>query len=129
MTSVLVQSLNKRHMKYVFCNKFRMIFHDQKTLSLNFKSNRLQTFFKISFLKHFAIFTRKHLCRNYLIIKLQACRPEILFKRDSSTDIFLECYTDFPKHLRMVASVLLIIKLVVLGVCRPQAKIKFQQFF
>ena len=121
MTSVLVQSLNKRHMKYVFCNKFRMIFHDQKTLSLNFKSNRLQTFFKISFLKHFAIFTRKHLCRNYLIIKL--------FKRDSSTDVFLECCTYFPKHLRMVASVLLIIKLVVLGICRPQAKIKFQQFF
>ena len=35
MTTVLVQSPNKKHVKHVFQNKFRMIFHDQKTLSLN----------------------------------------------------------------------------------------------
>ena len=48
MTNVLVQSLNKMHMKYVLHNKFRMIiFHDQKALSLNFKSSHLRMFFKI----------------------------------------------------------------------------------
>ena len=50
-----VRSLNnKRYMKYVFHNKFRMIFHDQKTLLLNFKSNHSLFFFNISNLKHFA---------------------------------------------------------------------------
>ena len=45
------------HNKYVFHNKFRMIiFHDQKTLSLNFKSSRSQMFFKIGVLENFAIF-------------------------------------------------------------------------
>ena len=34
MANVLMQSLNKMHMKYVFHNKFRKImFHDQKALS------------------------------------------------------------------------------------------------
>ena len=65
MTTVLVQPPDKKHMKYVFHNKFRMIFHDQKTLSLNLKNSRLQMFFKIDVLNHFAIFTRKYLCRNY----------------------------------------------------------------
>ena len=118
MTTVLVQSLNKRHMKYVFHNKFRKIFHDQKTLSLNFKSNLSQIFFEISVLNYFAIFTRKRLCRNYFLIELQACRSEILLKRDSSTDVFLEyCKifrnTYFLEHLQTVASVLPIIKLVI----------------
>ena len=41
-----VRSLNnERYVKHVFHNKFRMIFHDQKTLSLNFKSNRSLIFF------------------------------------------------------------------------------------
>ena len=58
MTNALVQSLDKMHMTYVFHNKFRMIiFHDQKTLSLNFKNNRSQMFFKIDVLKNFAMFT------------------------------------------------------------------------
>ena len=63
ITNVLVQSLNKMHMKYVLHNKFRMIiFHDQKALSLNFKSSCLQMFFKIDVLKNLAMFTGKHLC-------------------------------------------------------------------
>ena len=56
--TVLVQM----HMKYVFYNKFSMIiFNDQKTLSSNSKSSRLQMFFKIGVFKNFAIFTGKHL--------------------------------------------------------------------
>ena len=58
MTNVLMQSLNKMYMKYVLHDKFRMIiFHDQKTLSLNFKSSYSQTFFKIDVLKNLAMFT------------------------------------------------------------------------
>ena len=63
MTNVLMKSFNKMHMKYVLHNKFRMIiFHDQKALSLNFKSSRSQMFFKIDVLKNLAMFTGKHLC-------------------------------------------------------------------
>ena len=58
MITVLVQSLNKMHIKYAFHNKFRIIiFHDQKSLPLNFKSSRSKMFFKIAVLKNFAIFT------------------------------------------------------------------------
>ena len=35
---------------HVFHNKLRTIFHDQKTLSLNFKSSGSQIFFKIGVL-------------------------------------------------------------------------------
>ena len=74
LTTVLVQLLNKMHMKNVFHNEFRMIiFHDQKTLSLNFKSHRLHVFFKIAVLKNFSIFT---------IIKL-------VIKYCASADLFL----------------------------------------
>ena len=105
-------------MKHVFHNKFRMIFHDQKTLSLNFKSSRSQMFFKIGILKLFALFTRKHQCWNYFLIKLQGCRPVILLKRDSNTDSFLECSgifknIYFEEHLRTAASVLQIIELAI----------------
>ena len=92
-----------------------MIFYDQKALSLNFKGSRSQMFFKIDLLKHFAIFTRKHLCWSYFLIKLHGCRPSILLKKGFNTDVFLECYeifknTYFEEHLRTAASVLLIIK-------------------
>ena len=93
-----------------------IIFHDQKALSLNFKSRRLQMFFKISVLKNFAIFTGKHLCWSYFLIELQ--RPAILLKRDSNTvsfceycEIFKDAY--FEEHMQTVASALLIIKLVI----------------
>ena len=115
MTTALVQSLNKRHMKHVFHNKIRMIIHDQKTLSLIFKSSHSQMIFTIGVLKHFAIFTRKHLCWSYFLIKS--------LKRDSNIDVFLEYCKIFKNPyfeelLRTAASVLLIIKLViVLGIC------------
>ena len=96
MTNVLVQSLNKMHMKYVLHNKFRMIiFHDQKALSLNFKNSCLQMFFKIDVLKNLAIFTGKHLCWSYFLIKLQGWRTAILLKRDSNTSASLWILQNF----------------------------------
>ena len=90
-TELLVQSLNNMHMKYVFLNTFKMIkFHDQKTLSLNFKSSRSQMFFKIDVLKNFAIFTGKHLCRSYLrTAAFILLIKKLLIKYLASTDLFL----------------------------------------
>ena len=87
---VLMQSPNKIHVKYAFHNKFRMIiFHDQKALSLNFKSSRSQMFFKIDVLKNLAMFTGKHLCWSYFLIQLQGWRTAIVLQRDSNTSAFL----------------------------------------
>ena len=62
VTTVLVQMRKK----YLFHNKFRMIiFHDQKTLSLNFKISCSQMFFNIGVRKNFKIFTGKQLCLSY----------------------------------------------------------------
>ena len=47
-----------------------------------------EVFYKKAVLKSFAIFTRKHLCRNLFLIKLQAFR-------DSNTDIFLRILRNF----------------------------------
>ena len=44
---------------------------------------------KKAILKHFVIFTGKHLCWGLFLIKLQAIRSVTLLKRDSNTDIFL----------------------------------------
>ena len=68
MATLLVQSLNKKHMK---CFSYKVqndnaYFMNQKTLPLNFKSSR--SFFKIGVLKIFAIFAGKHLCWSYLLI-------------------------------------------------------------
>ena len=78
-------------------------------------------FINIGVLKHFAIFTRKQLCWSYFLIKLKDCRPAILLKRDSNTDVFLECYEIFKKHVFWTtASELLIVKLTLsLGICQP----------
>ena len=47
MTIVLVQSLNKMHMKYILHKNFGMIIsHDQKSLSLNFKSSHSRILLK-----------------------------------------------------------------------------------
>ena len=50
----------------------------------NFRSSRLQVFFKIHVLKNFSYFTGKHMCRNLFLIKLQ-----VVLKRDSNTGLFL----------------------------------------
>ena len=77
-------------MKYVLHNKFRMIiFHDQKALSLNFKSTHLQMFLKIDVLKNLAMFTEKRLCWSYFLIWLQGWKTAIVLKRDSNKSAFL----------------------------------------
>ena len=56
---------------------------------IQFRSSRLQMFFKIGRLKYFANFTGKHLCWSLFSIKSQAFRPGTPLKRDSSTGVFL----------------------------------------
>ena len=105
------------HMEYVFHNKFGMIFHDQKTISLNFKSNRSQMFFKIGVLKNFAIFTGKRL--RWITFNKVAGLEDCNFITKRLQQVFSSEYceifknTYFEEHLRTAASVLLIIKLVV----------------
>ena len=77
---------------------------NQKTLSLNFKSSHLQMFFKIGVLKNFAIFAGKHLCWSCFLMKLQAWRSAILFKRDSNTGVFLWILQNFQEQLFWRAS-------------------------
>ena len=54
-----------------------------KRLSEIHKNCRSQVFFKIAVFKNFAIFTRKHICWNLFLIKLQASWSATLSKRDS----------------------------------------------
>ena len=63
-------------------------------------------------LKNFTIFTGKHLFWDIFLLKLQACRPATLLKRDSNTvfsrefcEIFKKTY--LGEHLRTTASVVL----------------------
>ena len=84
-------------MKYLFHNKFRIIiFHDQKTLSLTFKSNRLQMFLNIY---------KKHPCWSFFYYsvkkRLQHRRFPVNIAKFFRT-------TSFQEHLRTAASVLLI---------------------
>ena len=86
-----------------------MIFHDEKNTLIKFQKQPFAGAIQ------FAILTRKHTIWNYFSIKLQACFPEILLKRDSNTDALLECCeivknTYFQEDLRTAASLLLIIK-------------------
>ena len=45
--------------------------------------------FKINVFKNFAIFTGKHLCQSLFVIKLPACKPANLLKRDFNTSALL----------------------------------------
>ena len=51
------------------------------------KKSHLQIFSEIFSLRNFAIFTRKHLCWEAFLIKLQAFRPVTFLKRDSNTGV------------------------------------------
>ena len=62
---------------------FYHYFHFQ---SKKFKSSRSQMSFKIDVFKNFAIFTGKHLCWSFFVIKLPAYKPANLLKRDSKTN-------------------------------------------
>ena len=52
-----------------------------------------EVFYKKAVLKNFAIFTRKHLCWSFFLIKLQAFRPDS--KRHSNKDVFLWIFQNF----------------------------------
>ena len=64
-----------------------------------FRSSRPQMFFKINVFKNSAIFTGKHLCWSLFVIKLPACKPANLLKRDSETSIFLLILLNFLGQL------------------------------
>ena len=107
MTIVLVQSLNKMHMKYVLHNKFRMmIFHDQKALSLNFKSRQCGNVHKNTR----AGVTFWYSCRTG---GLQLYYKEIPTQVLSCEHCEIFNNTFFEEHLQTSASVLLIIKLLI----------------
>ena len=57
--------------------------------SRNCRSSCSQVFTKISVLKHFAIFTEKHLCWGRFLRKLLVLKPANLLKGDSNTGVFL----------------------------------------
>ena len=50
---------------------------------------------KITSIKNFTIFTRKHLCWIQFLIKLHDCRPTTLLKSDSNTDFLERILQDF----------------------------------
>ena len=80
------------------------------------RSSRSQIFFKICFLKNFANFTRKHLCWNHFLIKLQTWRSAILLKRDSNTDVSWEIWEIFKNtflyRTPLVAELIVIIFII-----------------
>ena len=66
-------------------------------------------FCKKGVLKNFSNFTGKHLCRSLFLIKLDAFRATILFKRDSTTGVFQQNLQNFrntylEEHLCTTAS-------------------------
>ena len=64
------------------------------------KSSCSHVFFKIDFLEDFAIFTGKYLCWSvFFFIKLHAWKSATLFKRDSSTGVFLWIFRSFQEQL------------------------------
>ena len=58
------------------------------------RSSRSQMLFKIGILKNFAIFTGKHLCWSFFLIKLQAFRPE----KETPTQVFSCEYCEIFKN-------------------------------
>ena len=59
----------------------------------------MQMFFKIGALRNFAIFTGKYLCWSLFLIKFQALRPAILFKRDFNIGVFMWISRHFYEQL------------------------------
>ena len=72
-------------------------------------SSHPELFCRKGVLKNFEKFTRKQLCWNFFLIKLQTCSPATLLKSNSSTGAFeriLRIFksTYFVEHQRMAAS-------------------------
>ena len=61
-----------------------IIIHDQKALSVNFKSSRSQMFSKQVFLK---------------ILQYSQTHVMDLLKSESNTDVFLQIFQNFQEHL------------------------------
>ena len=58
-------------------------------ISQQYRSSRPVVFFKKGVLRNFTKFTGKQLCRDLLLIKLQASDQQLYSKRDSDTGVFL----------------------------------------
>ena len=56
--------------------------------SIKFRNSRSQMSFKVDVLKKVVILTGKHPCWGLLAMKLLACKPANLLKRDSNTGVF-----------------------------------------
>ena len=54
------------------------------------RNSRQEVFYKISVLKNFAKFTRKHLCRSPFLIKLQASASNFVKKETLAQVVFCE---------------------------------------
>ena len=63
------------------------------------KQSSTDIFFKKGFLKNFANFTGKYLCRNLFLIKLQVWRHATLLRRDFNTGVFLWYLRNFLERL------------------------------
>ena len=77
--------------------------HTFDKFSFTFRSSCSQIIFKIDrCLKKFAIFTGKHLCQSLFSIMLHAFSHAAVFKKVSSTSLFLinfiSTYSKLPKH-------------------------------
>ena len=74
---------------------FYYFFHLEST---KLRSSRSQMSFKADVFKNFSIFTGKNLCWSLFAIKLPACKPANLLKRDSKTSVFLLILLNFQEQ-------------------------------
>ena len=63
--------------------------HSQYSLNFDCQSTRSQMFFETGVLNNYAIFTGKHLCWSFFLIKLQVSSLHFYWKRDSNIGVFL----------------------------------------
>ena len=67
--------------------------------TMNNKKQPPEVFYKKASLKNFSIFTGKHLCLRFFLIKLQVFSSATLLKRDFNTVLFLWILRNFWKRL------------------------------
>ena len=71
-------------------NSSQTIENEKKQIRVShLQKNPPDVFFRKALLKNAAIFTGKHLCRSFLLIKFAGLRSASLLKRDSNTVAFL----------------------------------------
>ena len=74
MWNITPTSLLKKNLKVYFMRSFAAAKASLVFIKNRYRSSRSQMFFKIGIIKHFAMFTWKHLCWSPFLIKLQAFR-------------------------------------------------------